>query len=297
MNTSAAPAKAKLKYTPCEPLSLKAHPEFDETWLEKQIVEHPKILELGTTKVLRSQTVQKSGGRVDLLLKDEENEIFYTVELMLGAVDSSHIVRTIDYFLREQTRSLTEDWRHVAVLVAEDVRGSRFLEVVKYLSERMPLIVMELYALRIGDNFTMKCTRIFDGTAEQEAELEEQEEYTRDYWVKAASSASIELVDQLFLMMETLTTGIRPNYNKSHIGIAVGNRAENFVYFIPKQDFVRISARIANQSEWNKRLADAGFKLLDEGDRVRFRVTPQQLPAHGKLLAELFEQSYREWFQ
>src|SRR5437588_757831 len=120
MNTAAVPAKAKLIYVPSEPFSLKSHPGFDESWLEKQIVEHPEILELGAKKVVRSQVLQKSGGKVDLLLKDEDNEVFYTVELMLGTVDASHIVRTIDYFLREQTRTETEDWTHVAVLVAED---------------------------------------------------------------------------------------------------------------------------------------------------------------------------------
>jgi hypothetical protein len=184
MNAATAPGKVKLTYVPSEPFSLKSHPAFDESWLEKQIIEHPEILELGAPKVVRSQVLQKSGGKADLLLKDEDNEVFYTVELMLGTVDAAHIVRTLDYFLREQTRIETEDWTYVAVLVAEDIRGSRFLGVVEHLSKLMPLIVIELSALRVGENLTLKSTRLFDGTTEQEAGLEQQENYTREYWIK-----------------------------------------------------------------------------------------------------------------
>lgn len=297
MSTPSATAKAKLTYIPSEPFSLKSHPGFDESWLEKQIVDHPEILELGAGKVVRSQALQKSGGRVDLLLKDEDNEIFYTVELMLGPVDASHIVRTIDYFLRERTRSENQEWSHAAVLVAEDIGGSRFLNVVEYLSKRMPLIVLELHALRIGDNLTLTSTRVFDGTAEPEGEIEQQEEYTREYWVKSSSSASIELVERFFSILQRFSSDLRQTYKKYFIGIAIGNRAENFVHFNPKRSFVRVSAQVNNAAEWKNRISGAGFTLLEAGDRVRFRVLPEQFQQHRELFIELFEQSYREWFE
>jgi hypothetical protein len=47
MTTLPAAAEAKLTYMASESFSLKAHPEFDERWLEKQIKQHPEILELG----------------------------------------------------------------------------------------------------------------------------------------------------------------------------------------------------------------------------------------------------------
>lgn len=297
MNTSAAPPKPKLTYIASQPFSLKSHPGFDESWLERQIVEHPEILELGATKVVRSQTLQKSGGRVDLLLKDEDNEVFYTVELMLGTLDASHVVRALDYFLRERTRTETEDWTHVAVLVAEDIRTSRFLDVVRYLSTLMPLIVIELSALRVGENLTLKGTRLFDGTTEPEGEIEQQEDYTREYWLKNSSSASIELVEEFFPILQKLAADLRQTYKKYFIGIAIGNRPENFVYFSPKRDFVRVTAQISDPPHWKKRIGDAGFKLLESGKGVRFRVSPEQFEQHRDLFVELFDQSYREWFE
>jgi hypothetical protein len=281
-----------------ESFSLKAHPEFDERWLEKQIKEHPEILELGRAQVVRSQVQQKGGGIVDLLLKDEDDEVFYTVELMLGAVDASHIVRTIDYFLREQTRSETEGWTHVAVLVAEDVRRSRFLSVVDYLSKKMPLIAIELSALRVGDRITLKSWRVFDGTQEREGTIEQEEDYTREYWLKKSSTASVELVERFLPILQNFAKDVHLTYRKYFMGIAVGNRTENFVYFSPKRQFIRVSApQISTAAEWNKRIEAAGLKLLEGGEGVSFRVFPQQFEQHRDLFVELFGQSYKEWFE
>jgi hypothetical protein len=298
MTNTAAAAQQKLTYIQSEPLSLKLHPEFDESWLEKQIKEHPEVLDLASARVVSSQAHQKHGGIVDLLLKDEGNEVFYTVELMLGAVDASHIVRTIDYFLREQTRPEAEDWTHVAVLVAEDIRGSRFLNVVEYLSRNMPLIVMELSALRIGQYVTLKSVRIFDGTQEREGAIEEQEEITRESWIKKSSPESIQLVDKFEGILQKLSDGLRLTYKKFFIGIAKGNIPENFVAFSPKRAFVRVNVkRIGNAAEWNKRIHDAGFHLLEGGEGVKFRVFPDQFEEHRDLFAELFKQAHTEWFE
>jgi hypothetical protein len=296
-NTSAVSTKTKLTYVPAKAFSLKAHPAFDERWLEKLISEHPEILGLEGTEVVRAQILQKSGGKLDLLLRDQEDEKLYTVELMLGELDASHLVRTLDYFLREQTRPGTGEWTHVAVLVAEDILHSRFLGVTEYLSKIMPLIVIELSALQVGEDFTLKSTRIFDGAAEREGKIEQHEEYTREDWIKKSSAASIELVDRFLPILGQLANDLRLTYKKVFIGIAIGNRAENFVYFDPKRDFVRVSVRISDTADWKQRMAEAGFGGVgvEETDRVRFRVSPEQFQAHRDLFVELFSRSYREW--
>ena len=297
MTSSAVPAAQKLTYVASKPFSLKTHPEFDESWLEKQIKDNPEILGLPNATAISSQVHHKHGGIVDLLLKDADNEVFYTVELMLGPLDASHIVRTIDYFLREQTRPDPEDWAHVAVLVAEDIRGSRFLNVVEYLSKNMPLIVMELGALRVGEYVTLKGVRIFDGTQEPEGAIEVQEEITKESWIQKSSPQSIELVDKFEETLKKLAHGLHLTYRKFFIGIAIGNIVENFVYFSPKRAFVRVRVpQVANASEWNKRLESAGFRLLEGGEGLKFRVYPQQFEQNRDLFVELFKQAHKEWF-
>ncbi len=296
MATAAAPGEQKLTYVHSETFSLKDHPGFDESWLEKQVREHPEILGLASAKVVHSQIQQKSGGRVDLLLKDEVNEKYYTVELMLGAVDASHIVRTMDYFLREETRADAEDWDHVAVLVAEDIRGSRFANVVEYLSRKMPLIVMELSALRVGDYVTLKSVPIFDRTQDsEEGPFEEQDEITRESWIKKSSRESVEIVDRFGEILRKLTDDLNLTY-KSFIGVAVGNRPQNFVYFSPKREFVRVHVQqISNATEWRNRISGAGFTLLESEKGLKFRVFPRQFETHRNMFVELFNQAYKEW--
>jgi hypothetical protein len=161
----------------------------------------------------------------------------------------------------------------------------------------MPLIVIELSALQVGEDFTLKSTRIFDGAAEREGKIEQHEEYTREDWIKKSSAASIELVDRFLPILGQLANDLRLTYKKVFIGIAIGNRAENFVYFDPKRDFVRVSVRISDTADWKQRMAEAGFGGVgvEETDRVRFRVSPEQFQAHRDLFVELFSRSYREW--
>ena len=93
-----------LSYVKHEKIWLKDHPQFRETWLRDRIVEDPAILGLGDLDVKDAERTQPSGGRLDLLLADPETGKRYEVELMLGPVNESHIVRCIEYWDVERKR-------------------------------------------------------------------------------------------------------------------------------------------------------------------------------------------------
>src|SRR5947199_3281363 len=76
----------------------------NESWLQAQIEQDPTILGLGDVVVLRRERRQSSGGRIDFLLHDPETDTMYEVEIMLGATDESHIIRTIEYWDIERKR-------------------------------------------------------------------------------------------------------------------------------------------------------------------------------------------------
>ena len=76
---------------------------LDEYWLQDQIYETPACLGLGDFEVVTKERVQSSGGRLDILLKDPDDTM-YEVEVMLGATDESHIIRTIEYWDNEKRR-------------------------------------------------------------------------------------------------------------------------------------------------------------------------------------------------
>lgn len=110
---------------------------YDESWLQDQIYENPTCLGLGELDAIAKERQQLSGGRLDILLKNPEDDTMYEVELMLGATDETHIIRTIEYWDNEKRR-----WpqrQHFAVLVAEHI-NRRFFNVIEMcVSNRHPM--------------------------------------------------------------------------------------------------------------------------------------------------------------
>ena len=125
-------------------VSLKSHPVLTERWLQDEIVKDTSILGLGDLVVRSQERIQPKGGRLDLLLEDPDSGTRYEIELQLGTVDESHIIRTIEYWDLERRRYPQYD--HVAVIVAEEIT-SRFFNVIGLFNGFIPLIAIQLNAL------------------------------------------------------------------------------------------------------------------------------------------------------
>ena len=138
-------------------VSLKSHPELNERWLQNQIVADPSLLGLGDLVVRSQERTQPRGGRLDLLLEDPESETRFEVELQLGTVDESHIIRTIEYWDLERRRYPQYD--HVAVIVAEEIT-TRFFNVIGLFNGFIPLIAIQLNALEVNGFLTLNSTRV-----------------------------------------------------------------------------------------------------------------------------------------
>ncbi len=108
-------------------ISLKNHPSVNEDMIQRLIFENPSVLGFGDLIPLKREKVQPSGGRLDLLLADDETH--YEVEVMLGATEPSHIIRTIEYWDIERKRYPQID--HCAVIVAEEIT-ERFMILIFY---------------------------------------------------------------------------------------------------------------------------------------------------------------------
>jgi len=83
------------QYTPHQKLSLRKHPVLNEPWLHDRICDDPSMLGLGDVRVLDRERTLTGGGRLDLILLDDENDRRYEVEIQLGATDPSHIIRAL----------------------------------------------------------------------------------------------------------------------------------------------------------------------------------------------------------
>ena len=138
-----------LKYMKPERIWLKDHPELNERWLQDRIGEDPAILGLGDLVLKDRERPQPHAGRLDLLLQDAETNKRYEVEVQLGKTDEAHIIRTIEYWDIERKRYPQYD--HTAVIVAEDIT-SRFLNVMSLFNGSIPLVAIQLSAIRLGDS-------------------------------------------------------------------------------------------------------------------------------------------------
>src|SRR5215472_6410780 len=120
---------------------------LDERWLQERILENPGLLGLGPLEIVSREHRQPVGGRIDFLMRDEEN--YYEVEVMLGKLDESHIIRSIEYCDLERQRHHQED--HRAVIVAERIT-SRFFNVLRLLNRSVPMIAIQLSVFRLNAN-------------------------------------------------------------------------------------------------------------------------------------------------
>ncbi len=144
---------------------------LDESWLQKQIAEDTTLLGLGDLELLKREKSQRSGGRIDFLMVDPDDGTRYVIEVMLGVVDESHIIRTIEYWDVERQRY--PNLNHRAVIVAE-VITARFFNVIRLLNHAVPIIAIQLSAFRLGDEIVLQFTCVLDAD-EFSAEPEEEE--------------------------------------------------------------------------------------------------------------------------
>src|SRR6201996_5291069 len=151
-----------VEFERAERLSLRAHPELTEKWVQDLIAQDPSILGLGDLELRQKERIQPRAGRLDLLLQDPDTKRRYEVELQLGPTDETHIIRTIEYWDIERKRYPQYD--HCAVLIAEAIT-SRFLNVVALFNGMVPLIALQMNAYRVREHLTLVFTKVLDDLA------------------------------------------------------------------------------------------------------------------------------------
>jgi hypothetical protein len=109
-----------------------------------------------------------------------------TTWLMLGALDESPIIRTIEYWDIERQRYPT--YEHRAVIIAEEITA-RFFNVIRLLNRAVPLIAIQLTAIPLSkDEIILHGIKVLDIFEEAEPEEESAgEQVDRKYWERRAS--------------------------------------------------------------------------------------------------------------
>ena len=284
-------------YTPHERVSLKNHPEFNERWVQDLIAKYPSILGLGDVVLRDRERIHPRAGRLDLLLQDPETKRRYEVELQLGPTDESHIIRTIEYWDIERKRYPQYD--HCAVLIAEDIT-SRFLNVVSLFNGTIPLIAIQMQAVRIGDNVTLIFTTVLDELSRGYIDEDEDAEAAptdRAYWEKRGSKETVGLSDQLLIVLKELDPSLEFKYNKFYVGLSKDGRPYNFVTFRPKKVQLDFELKLQQSEELDAKIEQAGIETLEYNKRwglYRLRLTKDDIKSKGAILKDLARAAYEQ---
>ena len=217
-------------------LSIKDIPDINETAIQEFIFDKPEVLGLGDLTAIQREKGYESGGRLDILLADEDTR--YEVEIQLGATDPSHIIRTIEYWDNERKKYPQYD--HCAVIVAEEITG-RFMNVISLFNGTIPLIALQMSAYKVGEQTHLAFTKVLDRVTYGDDEPVEPTD--RAYWEKKSNKSQLKLTDELFKRISEYAPGMELKYNKFYIGLAKDNVAKNFVYFKPCKQCVILNIK------------------------------------------------------
>lgn len=273
---------------------------LSEPWLQQQIAADPSLLGLGDLTVFQREKTQPSGGRIDFIMSDALNETRYEIEIMLGATDPSHIIRTIEYWDMERQRAPTIE--HRAVIVAEEIT-SRFFNVIRLLNRAVPLIAIQLSAFQFGDEVVLQFIRVLDtyefgGNEEEESGPTELAD--RPYWERRTRPEALAAVDAIVSLIASEGKEPKVTYNRTHI--AVGTSGYNFGWFFPRKIATHCPVRFKVEPDQRAalvtKLEEAGLEAENKGQgSIQMLLKPEQIEQHpgpiGEVLGAAEQWSHR----
>lgn len=285
-----------MKFAKFEKVSLKQHPELNERWVQDRIAEEPSLLGLGDVILKDKERIQPRAGRLDLLFQDAESNRRYEVEVQLGSTDESHIIRTIEYWDIERKRY--PQYEHTAVIVAEDIT-SRFLNVVSLFNGMIPLVAIQMSALRVGDQLGLVFTTVLDqlslGMVDEDEDIHEVTD--RSYWEARGSKKTVHMADEFLEIARESDPSLELKYNKFYIGLAKNGQPRNFIVVRPKKGFIRFEPRLKSSPEMTEKLEANGLDVMDYDSRwgrYRIRLKLGEIETHRKILTEVVNSAYSE---
>ena len=290
-----------LIYTKHEKISLKSHADFNERWVQERIEEDPSIVGLGDDlRLIDSERTLQGGGRLDLLLVDDDQNRRYEVELQLGRTDASHIVRCIEYWDLERRKYPGYD--HVAVIIAEDVT-SRFLNVISLMAGSIPIIAIQLDALQVGNNLLLNFLQVLDQTDLRTDDDDGDaggKPTDRSYWEQKAGSDLMSLCDNVLERINSLSQqSWEFNFLRGYFGLkAKGGSVNNFIHFAPKRtkNFTHIICRNSDAADWAGKFEAAGIPSSARGkNRLKISVKKEDFDQNESLIMDVVKATIEQF--
>jgi hypothetical protein len=269
---------------------------ISEAQVEAAVANDPGLLGLGSgLVVVERQRRQAGAGILDLLLEDASGSRRWAVELQLGKLDESHIIRTIEYWDNERSRF--PDYEYKAVIVAEFITG-RFMNVIRLLNFNgtIPLVAIKLEAIQVDGRVGLHFTTLLE-PIEREEQVEPATPVDRSTWEAQGSKATVAMVDELIAIARSADIEVEAKYNGSYVGILLNGKPRNFMVFRPRKTETRLELRLPDSAEFATQIESAGITLNDYqprfGGYIRMSLRVGEVKKHSALLKELIVKAYQ----
>jgi hypothetical protein len=124
----------------------------------------------------------------------------------------------------------------------------------------------------------------------------EERAFDRGYWEQRVPAEILAMADSLLLVVQSIAPHLEFKYTKFYIGLAAEGRPDNFVAFVPRKKVLQIELRMAQSSQVEARIRDAGLDLIDYSKygRYRVRLLPGDLESNRGLLEQLLRSAHEE---
>lgn len=260
----------------------------NEFWLRDRIYDDPTILGLGNLQAVTKEKSLPQGGRLDLLLENQDDGSMYEVEIQMGATDESHIIRTIEYW--DIGRRRWPRRSHTAVLVAETIT-SRFFNVVSLLSQVVPIIGIQANIVQVGETDALHFTKIINSYVEPEPDPPQP--YDERHWIEQFPGG-LDCARWYRQLLERLYGEVPIKYFESYLSLTVDGTARVWVNGRKKIDRAFIELK-PEEGRFEEVVENLNAKNLAYGTRdtkyVTFNTSPMELQtnaaAHEWLAAQI----------
>lgn len=287
----------EIEYIKIKTLNLKNHPDLNERWLQKVIVENPSILGLGDVLVKDEEIIHPGAGKLDLLLQDVDSNGRYEVEIQLGATDESHIIRTIEYWDIE--RKKYPQYEHTAVIIAENIT-SRFFNVIGLFNSVIPLIAIQVVAIETAENKVgLQFIKVLDTVALGYDEEKESEPTDRNYWETVrGTKETVKLADQIFALAKTFIPEeiqLELSYTKYYIGFRINGNPRNFAVMKPQKSGIRLEVKIPRDEEIDLLIELDGLVLISYDKTFgsyNLKLSSEDLKKKKGIISNLLKMAY-----
>lgn len=266
---------------------------YNEYWLQEQIINNPSALDLGDLEVVSKEKIQSSGGRLDILLKDPEDDKMYEVEVMLGDTDESHIIRTIEYWDNEKRKFPQR--QHQAVLVAERF-SRRYFNVIQLFSHAIPITAVQAYITEVAGQKSLHFLKVLD-TYEEPDDLASGafEEHDAQYW-REKSAWTLETANTLQDIIKEELPNTALHYVKHYITLSVNG--DNYIWLHKRsgnksQVGMWFSEKYLGQA--SQQLDKAEISYSKKKQMLYFTTDSKALKDHATLILKLAELSKLSW--